>query len=107
MLYGTLGINFIKIDEVYDLRKSRYLPPASIYFYTIMDARWGDRGICRCYCADWLLSSSVIGSPRSSGQSTPAVYVRCVCVSFYFLIKRQHTVCKLYAEAGLWQVYGI
>ena len=31
--------------------------------------RWGDRGISRCYCADWLLSSCVHRISRSSGQS--------------------------------------
>ena len=36
--------------------------------------------------------SPCVVSLGSQWQSTPAVYVRCVCVSFYFLIKRQHTV---------------
>ena len=45
-------------------------------------ARWGDRGISRCYCADWLLSSCGHRISRSSGQSARVVRVVSVCVFF-------------------------
>ena len=42
----------------------------------------GDRGISRCYCADWLLSSCGHMISRSSGQSARVVRVVSVCVFF-------------------------